>query len=53
MIVAEGTMDELRAKAGGKGSTLEQVFLKLTKEEEATADSISMLREALFQDAAK
>jgi ABC-2 type transport system ATP-binding protein len=51
-IVAEGTMDELRTKAGG-GSTLEQVFLRLTKEEESIADSVSMLRGAFFRDASK
>ncbi len=30
-IVAEGTLDELRAKSGAAGATLEQVFLNLTE----------------------
>jgi len=29
-IVAEGTTQDLRAKAGTAGSTLEDIFLKLT-----------------------
>ncbi len=52
-IIAEGTMDELRVKAGGNDSTLEQVFLKLTKEEGAIADTVSMLRGALFNNETK
>ncbi|MDG6933715.1 MAG: ABC transporter ATP-binding protein [Nitrososphaerota archaeon] len=45
-IVAEGTMDELRSYAGGSGTTLEQVFLRLTNEESEIADTIRVLREA-------
>jgi ABC-2 type transport system ATP-binding protein len=31
-LLAEGTLEELRAKAGGSGSTLEEVFLNLVAE---------------------
>ncbi len=34
-IIAEGTVQELRAKAGMPGSTLEDIFLKLTGSEDA------------------
>ena len=52
-IVAEGSLDELRKKAGAgrageETATLEQVFLKLTHEEEEVADTIKTLREAFF-----
>lgn len=49
-IVAEGSMEELRGKAGsdvGHGqATLEEVFLKLTHEEEEITESVRILREA-------
>ena len=51
-IVAEGSLDELRSKAGeekaltSKESTLEEVFLRLTNEEEEVEDTIKTLREA-------
>jgi ABC-2 type transport system ATP-binding protein len=63
-IVAEGSLDELRAKAraitisaGGNSSdenaptrvaTLEEVFLKLTHEEEEIQETVKTLREAFF-----
>lgn len=49
-IVAEGSMNELRGKAGGENghgqATLEEVFLKLTHEEEEITESVRILREA-------
>jgi len=51
-VVAEGSLDDLRSKAGGQnahpgnGSTLEEVFLKLTHEEEEVEETVKTLREA-------
>jgi ABC-2 type transport system ATP-binding protein len=39
-LVAEGTLDELRAKSGELGGTLEAVFLDLTQEEDTTHPTI-------------
>ena len=47
-MVAVGTLDQLRSKTEGKGSSLEDVFLKLTNEESAVSDRSRMLREAFF-----
>jgi ABC-2 type transport system ATP-binding protein len=47
-VIAEGTLEQLRSKTNGKGSSLEEVFLKLTNEESAVADRARMLREAFF-----
>jgi ABC-2 type transport system ATP-binding protein len=47
-MVAIGTLDQLRSKTEGVGSSLEDVFLKLTNEESAVADRSRMLREAFF-----
>ena len=47
-VVAVGTLDQLRSKTEGKGSSLEDVFLKLTNEESAVADRSRILREAFF-----
>ncbi len=47
-LVAVGTLDQLRSKTDGSGSSLEDVFLKLTNEESAVADRSRMLREAFF-----
>ncbi len=33
-VIAEGTLDQLRTRTEGKGDTLEEVFLKLTNEED-------------------
>ena len=49
-IVAEGTLDQLRAKTGSKSKTLEEVFLKLTNEENEVADKTRLLGEAFFKD---
>lgn len=49
-LIAEGTLDQLRDQTEGKGGTLEEVFLKLTREEEAVADTNKVLREALFKN---
>jgi len=48
-LIAEGTLDELRAKTLDSGGTLEEVFLKLTHEESEVAETIQMLREAFFK----
>lgn len=45
-VVAEGTMEELRGAAGRRGSSLEEVFLALTEEEELVAEAIGKLRES-------
>jgi ABC-2 type transport system ATP-binding protein len=49
-IVAEGSLEELRAAASGGsaggGQTLEEVFLRLTHEEEEVAETVKALREA-------
>ncbi|MGD0643426.1 MAG: ABC transporter ATP-binding protein [Candidatus Bathyarchaeia archaeon] len=47
-LIAEGTLEQLRSKTEGKSSTLEEVFLKLTNEEAAVADTTRMLREAFL-----
>ena len=49
-VIAEGTLNELKGKTEGKGSTLEEVFLKLTHEEAEVADTMRMLREAFFKN---
>lgn len=43
-LVAEGTMEELRRLAGSVGSSLEDVFLKLTKEELFVEEALERLR---------
>jgi ABC-2 type transport system ATP-binding protein len=45
-LIAEGTLEQLRNKTEGQNSTLEAVFLKLTHEEAALADTTRLLREA-------
>ncbi|HXW37204.1 MAG TPA: ABC transporter ATP-binding protein [Nitrososphaerales archaeon] len=49
-LVAEGSLEELRAKsaagADGEEATLEEVFLRLTHEEEEIAETVKALREA-------
>lgn len=53
-IVAEGSLEELRRRAGseksvnGLSTTLEQVFLRLTHEEEEVEETIRTLREAFL-----
>lgn len=47
-LIAEGTLDQLRSKAGGKNETLEEVLLKLTDEEVEVADATRVLGEAIF-----
>lgn len=48
-IIAEGTLDQLKSTSGGKGETLEEVFLKLTNEETEVADTTRLLQEAFFK----
>ncbi len=45
-VVAEGTLDQLKSKAGAVNENLEGIFLKLTNEESQVADITRMLREA-------
>ncbi|MBY8996682.1 MAG: ABC transporter ATP-binding protein [Candidatus Thorarchaeota archaeon] len=47
VLVAEGTLDELRTQSQREGATLEVLFLKLTEQEEEVAEGVSVLREAL------
>ncbi len=49
-LIAEGTLEQLRGQTADRGGTLEEVFLKLTHEEEAVADTTKMLREAFFRN---
>lgn len=49
ILVAEGTLEELRIKAQRDGATLESLFLKLTQQEEEVAEGVSVLREALVE----
>jgi len=51
-VIAEGTLDQLKNMAGGRGTTLEEVFLKLTDEEAEVADKTRMLAEAFFKNEA-
>ncbi len=44
-IVAEGSMQELREASGRRDSSLEELFLRLTNEEEDVAATIGRLRE--------
>jgi ABC-2 type transport system ATP-binding protein len=48
-VIAEGTVDQLRSKAGLANENLEGVFLKLTHEESEVADTSRMLKEAFFK----
>lgn len=47
VLVAEGTLDELRSQSHKEGATLEALFLKLTEQEDEVAEGVSVLREAL------
>ena len=49
-IVAEGDLDQLRARAGEKDATLEEVFMKLTNEASEVENIVRMLRESFFDD---
>jgi ABC-2 type transport system ATP-binding protein len=49
-IIAEGTLDQLKSRSGGRGETLEEVFLKLTNEEAEVADTAKILQEAFFKN---
>ncbi|WNZ30386.1 MAG: ABC transporter ATP-binding protein [Candidatus Bathyarchaeota archaeon] len=48
-IVAEGTIDQLKTQTGNQSDTLEEVFLKLTNEENEIANKTRLLGEAFFQ----
>ncbi|MHB1907267.1 MAG: ABC transporter ATP-binding protein [Nitrososphaerales archaeon] len=49
-IVAEGSLDDLRRQASSQAATatLEEVFLRLTHEEEEIAETVRTLREAFY-----
>jgi len=47
VIVATGTLDELRELSQIEGATLERVFLALTKQEDDVEEGVDALREAL------
>ena len=49
-IVAEGSLDQLRARAGEKDATLEEVFMKLTNEASEVESTVRTLRESFFDD---
>lgn len=47
ILVGEGTLDELRTQSKSEGATLENVFLRLTGEEDEVKKGVDALREAL------
>ena len=47
-IVAEGDLNQLRARTGEKDATLEEVFMKLTNEASEVENTIRTLRESFF-----
>jgi ABC-2 type transport system ATP-binding protein len=47
VLIAEGTLDELRTQSESEGATLENVFLRLTGEEEDVKKGVDALRGAL------
>ena len=47
VLVAEGTLDELRKQSKEEGATLEEVFLALTQQEDEVREGVDILREAL------
>ncbi|MDQ1279516.1 MAG: transporter protein [Thermoproteota archaeon] len=49
-VVAEGTLEQLRTRTEDESSTLEEIFLKLTNEEAAVADTTRVLREAFLKN---
>jgi len=49
-VIAEGTLSQLKGKTEGKGSSLEEVFLKLTHEEDEVANTTRMLREIILRN---
>ena len=48
-VIAEGTLEQLRGKTQDQTSTLEEVFLKLTKEKSEITQITEKLREAFFK----
>ncbi|HIJ08666.1 TPA: ABC transporter ATP-binding protein, partial [Candidatus Bathyarchaeota archaeon] len=49
-VIAEGTLEQLRAKAERQTSSLEDVFLRLTNEESEITQTTKTLREAFFKN---
>jgi len=49
IVIIEGTLEQLRGKTQDQTSTLEEVFLKLTKETSEIAQITKTLREAFFK----
>jgi ABC-2 type transport system ATP-binding protein len=52
-IVAEGNLDQLRARTGEKEATLEEVFMKLTNEASEVESIVKTLRETFFDNEAR
>jgi ABC-2 type transport system ATP-binding protein len=52
-IVAEGNLDQLRARTGERGATLEEVFMKLTNEASEIENIMKTLRESFFDNEAR
>jgi ABC-2 type transport system ATP-binding protein len=50
MIVAEGDLYQLRARAGEKDATLEEVFMKLTNEASEVESVVRELRKSFFEN---
>ncbi|MHA1770651.1 MAG: ABC transporter ATP-binding protein [Candidatus Thorarchaeota archaeon] len=48
-LIAEGTLEQLRSQAEQEGATLEQLFLRLTNQEDDVAQGVDALREALSE----
>ncbi len=48
-LVAEGTLDELRALEDSAGASLEDIFLKLTDQEQSVRESMDRFRKAYEQ----
>ncbi|TFF91264.1 ABC transporter ATP-binding protein [Candidatus Thorarchaeota archaeon] len=48
-MIAEGTIEELRTQAKEEGATLEQLFLRLTEQEDEVTRGVDSLREALAE----
>jgi len=49
-VVAEGDLDQLRARTGEKDATLETVFMKLTNEASEVENIVRTLRESFFDN---
>jgi ABC-2 type transport system ATP-binding protein len=48
-LIAEGTLEELSQLSKSAGSTLEEIFLELTQQDESVANATARLAEAYHQ----